>query len=73
MPYKITEDKEKKEIYIDLDPGNNEHRVSQGAGNGFMGKESIVQMDIDPIIGTVSGIRIRFEVGRDDSSYNISH
>jgi len=35
-----------------------------------MGKESLIQMDVDPIIGTVCGIRILFEEGRDDTQFS---
>ena len=68
MPYKITENKEKGEIYIDLDPGN-EQRVQQAPGDGFMGRESIIQMEVDPIIGTVCGVRILIKNGRDDTQF----
>lgn len=69
MPYKITQPTVlKNELYIDLDPGYTGPRFGPGEMNGFMGKESLIQIEMS-LEKIVVGIRIRFEIGRDDSSY----
>lgn len=69
MPYSIEmPTNEKKEIYVDLDPEYSGPREGPGELNGFMGKESLIQIETNQV-GLVVGVRIRLEIGRDDSSY----
>ena len=69
MPYKITQPTMiNNEMYIDLDPSYTGKRIGPGEMNGFMGKESLIQMEMSSD-NIVVGVRIRFEIGRDDSSY----